>query len=268
MTDTATQPVEPAAPDANPEPTNALAPDADSSPAAPETSESEQPKAKGVQKRLDELTRNWRETERDRDYWREVALKAYAPPEPKVEAPEKAKSLADFEYDEGKYQAYLLQQIESRAVAAAERKLREAQEQEAATRRRASFQARESDFAKTVDDYHEVTRNPRVPISQAMAEAIAESEDGPALAYHLGKNIEIAEKIAQLSPLAAARELGRIEAKLALERERAKEQARVSKAPPPPPKVEATEPAIEKDPDQMSTDEWLKWREKQLRKRK
>lgn len=96
-----------------------------------------------------------------------------------------------------------------------------------------------------------------------MREAILESDDGPALAYHLGKNPDLAEKIASLPPIAAARELGRLEAKLARERE---QPPVISKAPPPPPKIEGVEPAIERDPDKMSTQDWVKWREKQIRK--
>jgi hypothetical protein len=78
MTDDAVNPADIAAPDANValDEENAAAP----SPAVVETDESDAPKAKGVQKRLDELTRNWRETERDRDHWRELAMRTQAPP--------------------------------------------------------------------------------------------------------------------------------------------------------------------------------------------
>jgi len=95
-----------------------------------------------------------------------------------------------------------------------------------------------------------------------MLEVLEESERGPEIAYHLGQNPRLAREIARLSPLQAARELGRIEAKLA---ERPKAPA-VSKAPPPAPTLAATEPAVEKDPEKMSDKEWLEWRNKQLRR--
>jgi hypothetical protein len=47
-----------------------------------------------------------------------------------------------------------------------------------------------------------------------MAEAIQSSEAGPDLAYWLGSNPKEAERIANLSPLMQAKEIGRIEAKL------------------------------------------------------
>lgn len=264
MTDTTEQVVEQPAPDANvtPEVENV----ADPSPAV----ESDE-KPKGVGKRIDELTRNWRETERDRDYWRELALRNQSP-QPKAEpsqpvADEKLKTLADFEYDDAKYQSYIFEQAERRSVDAAKRVLEQERTQQTAAQRKASFQSRSAEFAKTVEDFSEVVSNPRLHISPAMAEAIQDSDDGPALAYHLGKNPDVADKIAQLPATAAARELGRIEARLAYEREKAKEKP-VSKTPPPPPKVDGTDPAVEKDPDQMTADEWLKWREKQIAKKR
>lgn len=55
---------------------------------AADDSSAEPPKPKGVQKRIDELTRNWRETERHRDYWRELALRSnQEKPQPKEDAP-------------------------------------------------------------------------------------------------------------------------------------------------------------------------------------
>lgn len=272
MTD-AVNPAEIAAPDANvaPEPETV----ADPSPAVDETNE--QPaKPKGVQVRLDELTRLRRDAERDRDYWRELALRNQSP-QPKADSPkpdDKPKTLADFEYDEAKFQAYIFDQAERRSAEAARRELKEAQERETRTRRDQSFASKAIEFAKTVEDYDEVVRNPSLPITPQMAEAIKDSDDGPALAYHLGKNPDIAEKIAQLPPIAAARELGKIEARLAQERERAKEaRPAVSNAPPPPPKVEGVEPAVNIRPDDPESDklpmnDWLAKRNKQIAKRR
>ncbi len=53
-----------------------------------------------------------------------------------------------------------------------------------------------------------------VPISEAMHVSIFESERGPEIAYHLAKQPDEAARIAKLGPLAAAREIGKIEAKL------------------------------------------------------
>jgi hypothetical protein len=48
-----------------------------------------------------------------------------------------------------------------------------------------------------------------------MAETIRSSDIGPELAYYLGTNPKDAERISRLAPLAQAKEIGKIEAKLA-----------------------------------------------------
>lgn len=65
------------------------------------------------------------------------------------------------------------------------------------------------------DDYDQVARNPNVPITEVMAEAIYASEVGPEVAYYLGTNIKEAARISRLTPFLQAKEIGKIEAKLA-----------------------------------------------------
>ena len=48
-----------------------------------------------------------------------------------------------------------------------------------------------------------------------MAEAIQSSDIGPELAYYLGSNPKDADRISRLTPLSQAKEIGKIEAKLA-----------------------------------------------------
>lgn len=239
---------------------------AESSPAA--TQDSEVAEVKGIQRRFDELTRLRREAERNAEHWREMAMRSQPAPEPDATP----KTLADFQYDEAKYQQYLFSTAETLAIAAAKRELQQQVQQENQTRRTQSFTKLENDFAKKQADYFEVTRSDDLRISSAMAEAIAESEEGPALAYHLGKNPEIAEQIARRSPYAAARELGRIEERLRTEREKAKAPV-VSKAPPPAPKLGATDGSVPVSPDDPSSDsamsdaEWMRRRDKQMKKK-
>lgn len=262
MSDTDIQAAETPAPDANVLTQEDVA--------APSPAVETQPK--GVGKRIDELTRNWREAER-----REAALLALLqqrtqPETPKPIADDKPKTLADFEYDEGKFQSYIFEQAEKRASDAARRELTVAQEREAAERRKSSFKSRSAEFAKTVENFESVAFDPTLPVSGDMAEVIQDSDDGPALLFYLGNNRDIAEKIAQLPPKAAARELGKIEARLAFEREKAKPE-KVSKAPPPPPKVEGADPGNlsvkpdSPDSDALSDAEWARKRNKQVSKR-
>ena len=65
------------------------------------------------------------------------------------------------------------------------------------------------------DDYDQVARNPNVPITEVMAEAIYASDVGPEVAYYLGTNIKEAARISRLTPFLQAKEIGKIEARLA-----------------------------------------------------
>lgn len=244
---------------------------AESSPAVNDADESSDPKPKGVQKRIDELTRLRYDAERDRDYWRQLALQQQpqAKPEPaKPEAPKPTPKLEDFNYDEAAYQAALFQHVKDEAARAAREELQQERTREKEQAKKQTFKQRETDFAKANPDYIAITRDPSLPFTRELVELAAESEKGPEVLYYLAKNREIADRIAELSPVAQAREIGRIEAKLEKPSAPAPPpKPAVSQAPPPPPRLEATEPAVEKTPDQMSTKEWLRMREKQLRKK-
>ena len=65
------------------------------------------------------------------------------------------------------------------------------------------------------DDFEQVAYNPKLPITNVMAETIQSSEIGPDLAYYLGSNPKEADRISRMSALAQAKEIGKIEAKLA-----------------------------------------------------
>jgi hypothetical protein len=72
-----------------------------------------------------------------------------------------------------------------------------------------------SETRKTHKDFDEVIGQQDLQITRDMVIAMADSEDPGAIAYHLGKNKREAARIAKLSPIAQAKEIGKIEAKLA-----------------------------------------------------
>ncbi len=78
-----------------------------------------------------------------------------------------------------------------------------------------SYQEREEAARDKYDDFEQVAYNPKLPITNVMAETIQSSDIGPELAYYLGSNPKDAERISRMSPLAQAKEIGKIEAKLA-----------------------------------------------------
>lgn len=67
------------------------------------------------------------------------------------------------------------------------------------------------------DDFKDVVFNDKVTITPPMVVALADTEDPTAIAYHLGKNPEEAARIAKLSPVRQAKEIGKLEAMLAKE---------------------------------------------------
>lgn len=223
-------------------------------------------KPDGVTARIDELTRLRRQAERDAEYWRRQAQQK-EPEKPEEAAPEPVKTLEDFDYDEGAYQQHLFARARAEAVEEAKRVLKDEQSQQTTAKKLTEFRGKEAEFSKSVEDYTEVVTNPNLSISQEMVDVSMEMENGPEVLYYLGKNPALADEIAHLSPLSAARELGRIEAKLLNKASGEK----VSKAPAPTPKIAATEASTNLNPtkgesDKLSTEDWMKKRNKQLRK--
>ena len=94
------------------------------------------------------------------------------------------------------------------------------------------------------------------PISDKVSQMIASSDAGADVAYYLGQNPEIARQLSNIHPIEAARELGRIEARLSAPPPRAK-----SSAPDPITPVRNATSSAKKSPDAMSPDEYRKWRE-------
>lgn len=234
--------------------------------ASPESEESALAKApKGVGKRIDELTRNWRQTERDRDHWREMALRAQAQPQmpaqPVQQQAEQPPTLEAFNYDQEAYTKaairYEAQQI-----------LKQEREAQAQQQRVAEERQRQQTFASKVDkaveknpDYHEVVGNPTLAITQHMAETILLLDNGPDVAYHLGRNPEEALRIAQMPPMAAAAALGRLEARLATP------AVQTTKAPAPVPTVGGGGVTAQKSLSEMTPAEFRDFRNAQERKR-
>lgn len=63
-------------------------------------------------------------------------------------------------------------------------------------------------------DFDDMVASSDVVVSDAIRDAILESDVGPQLLYHLAENSETAKKIAAMSERAALKELGKIEARL------------------------------------------------------
>lgn len=105
-------------------------------------------------------------------------------------------------------------------------------------------------------DYDEVITNPDLYISKDVVDILQESDNGGEVAYYLAKNTAEADRISQLSPIAIAREVGKIESRLA-----EPPKKKISGAPDPlNPVSSGGSETPTKNPDDMSMDEYEKWR--------
>lgn len=196
--------------------------------------ESEQEKKRpvnGFKKRINRLNSKLSVAQQEADYWKQRYLSgAKDGQEKEVEKPPVKPQKGDFDSDD----AYL----EALADFKVEERLRESQSKAAAAQSQSTLQERAkqydrkaAEFSATQPDWDEVMDEVAdIPVSKAIRDLILESDNGPQLAYALAQNREEYERINALSPLAAARELGRIEAGLT-------KGKTTTKAPPPMPRV-------------------------------
>ena len=118
----------------------------------------------------------------------------------------------------------------------AEMKQQEAQAKEAEERQKVINQwTSKVEAAKaSLPDFDEIVASSDVVVNDDIRDAILESDVGPQILYHLAENDEIAKKIAGLSPKAALREIGKLEARFEAKPEAEKPAPIVkSKAPAP-----------------------------------
>jgi hypothetical protein len=78
-----------------------------------------------------------------------------------------------------------------------------------------TYHEKEEEARTKYDDFEQVAYNPKLPITTVMAQTIQSSDIGPEVAYYLGANPKEADRISRLAPILQAKEIGRIEAKLA-----------------------------------------------------
>lgn len=243
--------------------------------------EAEKAKGKGgFQKRIDKLTEKTRLAEAEaNDLRRQLADRTAAKPE---EKPAPTKATETPEPQEADFEDYptFLKALTKHAVDAkvAELQEQEAQRQQAQNQERvqaeqneriASYTKRLDAGREAHDDFDDVVGNEDIPISEAMQVVIIESEKAAELVYHLGKNPEEAARISKLTPLQAARALGKIEATFSEETPTPTPKPKpVSTAPAPVKPVSTRSATGGKNPDDMDAHEYRAWRNNGGGKRK
>jgi hypothetical protein len=78
-----------------------------------------------------------------------------------------------------------------------------------------AYHDKEEEARAKYDDFEQVAYNPNLRITTVMAQTIQASDAGPDVAYYLGANPKEADRISRLQPILQAKEIGKLEAKLA-----------------------------------------------------
>ena len=80
-----------------------------------------------------------------------------------------------------------------------------------------SYHEKEEDARGRYEDFEQVAYNPKLPITDVMAQTIQAADNGPDIVYYLGTNPMEADRISRLTPILQAKEIGKLEAKVASE---------------------------------------------------
>lgn len=223
-----------------------------------------------AKKRFGELTAKQREAERkaeekerEAQFYKELAMKnassaPAAPPQEPQPVVLKEPKVSDFD----DYSQY----IEAKTDYLVAKKLEESEKAKAAHAEQARVQReteqRVGKFAESVKkfkeknpDYEAVVLNPSLPFTQVMFDTCLVSEKGAELAYHIGKNPDVAARLARLSPVEAVREMGLLEAKL-----NPPDPKLVTQAPEPVKTLNGNGDVVQKDPAKMSMEEYAAYR--------
>ena len=229
--------------------------------AADDEEEAKKPKPNSVKKSIDRLTRQRTAAERERDYWREIALQGQRGQQPQQtpaqQAPAKEPDINDFDSDQDYYKALVKFEL-SQERAQAQQSQSTARQQQDLSERQARFNDGIADVLEKYPDFEEVVRDPDLPLGPELAQLILETDNAHDVAYHVATHDKVLRELSQLSPARAALKLGQISARLAAPASAPKS---TTKAPKPPPTVKAKGSSPNKDPSQMSDAEYAKWRQ-------
>ena len=237
--------------------------------------------SRGVQKALDRLTAEREAEKRRADEQTEARIRLEerlklleeAKPKPQTsdeDAPVKP-SRDDFP-DPDAWEEALLGYADKKAAYTARQEFKTLQAEEARKAEataieesqrvaREAYNGRLTKVQEKYPDFKEVAETPNVQISIPMAHVIINSESGPELQYYLGKNPEEAARIMTLAPPMQIYELGKIEAKLNAPPSAPKPA--VSAAPRPIKPISAGTESSNKNPEEMSMEEYASYRKQQ-----
>ena len=231
-----------------------------------ETQERAEKRARGVQKRLDELTADKyaERAAREAAERRSEQLMAMVQGRTQQTAPPETGEPKREQFTD--YEEFVAAKAEYRALQKADQlfQQRQAQQQRAFEQQRMQataaqvqqqFRSRVDEYAKSKPDFADlVTENTDVRIPDETAAIVQMMDDGPAILYHMGKNPEIARQLWGKPAMVQAMVLGQLSASI-------KSGPAVSSAPAPGKPVGAKSGSSENPPSDM--DGYMRWRAKQ-----
>jgi len=222
------------------------------------------PLPKGVQKRIDELTRKRHDERRRADQLEQELANLRKQHEQANSANQRVDSLGapdPSQYPAGRYDP---DYIEAMAEYKVEQRFQAKERQAVQQQKQQQFATSEKEIAAKYPDYedaradfqsHDLAKIPE------FIEIIQESEAPAELAYFLGKNPEELDKIGNMTPLQASRYIGKLEAQLLKNTPSEPAKKPVSNAPKPiDPLTGGRATTGVKDPDKMNMDEYAAWR--------
>lgn len=187
-------------------------------------------------------------------------------PAPVVAVDETAPTLESADFDPIKLNKLQNEWIQKQVDKRVESAIQQIEVRQSETSIRQAFETRVSAFRKTAPDFDTVLANPALPqLAPEAARIVVKSEQGPDIAYYLGKNPDIAERIARLDSNDQIAAVGRLAGQLSKTTQKEPSSvtkppvkvASVTKAPPPPKPVSSGSGPITKDMAQMTMDEWV-----------
>jgi hypothetical protein len=215
-------------------------------------------------KRFSELTLQREEQKRlaedagrERDFYKKIALERQGQPAVETPVAPKTDELVEPKLDDfTDYADFVKATVNYRVTTELRNLSSQAQQNQTRVERTQKFHSAAEAFKKDTPDFDVVITSPAFVQSEPVVEAILHSNKGPQIAYYLAKNAEVLSRLNQSSPFEVALEIGRIEERLTPLAPKV-----ITQTPKPLTPVTGSTGAVEKDPKDMSMDEYAKHRE-------
>jgi len=215
----------------------------------------DEPKANGVQERINKITADKHKEIRLREASDKKAdelqkkLDEFEANKPTLKEP----NLEEHNYDEDAFNkatvAFQVQEQVKAELTTQKAKQISIDQEAAAEQVQVTFDERAAALGK--DDFAaKASAIPQLPAG--VVDAIMTLENGAEMVYHLGSNLDKADSLAKMTPMAAMMELGKISASMSV-----KPEIKTSAAPDPIEPVTAGSALSEKMDDEMSIENWM-----------